>query len=65
MRKLLGLAAAAAFVLGQTMSAQAADALQSGVINNTGTLAANTLTQKDGVIRLSASQALVEIEDLR
>ncbi len=42
------------------LSAQAADALQSGVINNTGTLAANTLTQKDGVIRLSASQALVQ-----
>ncbi len=42
------------------LSAQAADSLQGGVVNNAGSLSATTLSSKDGVIRLEASQALLQ-----
>ena len=47
------------------ISAQSLASLQSGVINNSGTIEATRMTTADGVIRLEASQAVVQTGTLR
>ena len=42
------------------LSAQAADRLQGGVVNNSGSLEANGLTSNGGIIRLSASDTITD-----